>query len=405
MEDNEYKKKICRFRRRMKTEAGIRAGSLGMAVGLAVMAAVLLYGRLRYERVLLAEAGIAALAVAAAVALLAYFVWLRPKNKEVLARIDSLGLQERMITMEELKLEETVIAKAQRQDAKEHLKKLGLEKLKLKMYIKPLLCSVLLAAVVLVLGMVPFKEKEEDPLAVQNAKEMAIIDDLITALTETVEQSAVQETYKAELKEIIEALSVSFTAEDSTLTRTAKIATASKRLDMYVAEQQDRLTLQKQQLDGSEEMKLQVMEATEEQFRLSRTVENMKTLMGTSIEVLNMVEGTFWSPEEPDSEASSDEEQQGEEPPEGEEQPPEEMEPGEEQPPEGMEPGEDGEFQEGMEGEMLAGTETIFDPEMGEVSYGTVYEEYYQAILKALTEQEYSEEIREIIEDYANSLE
>ena len=71
-----------------------------------------------------------------------------------------------------------------------------------------------------------------------------------------------------------------------------------------------------------------------------------------------------------------------------------------------MEPGEGGEPQEGEEGEMNGqGGQTIFDPEQGEVSYGSVYEEYYQEILKALTEQEFSEEIREIIEDYANSLE
>ena len=51
------------------------------------------------------------------------------------------------------------------------------------------------------------------------------------------------------------------------------------------------------------------------------------------------------------------------------------------------------------------GTTEIFDPEQGVVGYGTVYEEYYREILKALTETELSEEIRELIEDYANSLE
>ena len=127
--------------------------------------------------------------------------------------------------------------------------------------------------------------------------------------------------------------------------------------------------------------------------------------MGTSIEVLNMVEGTFWTPGGPGSGTSYDveelppeEQPEGEEPPEGEQG---------ELPPEGMEPGENGEPQEGMEGEWNGGigSELIFDPEQGEVSYGVVYEEYYQAILKALTEQEYSEDIRKFIEDYANSLE
>ena len=59
-----------------------------------------------------------------------------------------------------------------------------------------------------------------------------------------------------------------------------------------------------------------------------------------------------------------------------------------------------------MQGDLdVSGTELIYDPEQGEVGYGSVYEEYYQEILKALTEHEFSEEIREMIEDYANSLE
>jgi hypothetical protein len=267
--------------------------------------------------------------------------------------------------------------------------------------------SLLLVFVVAVLLFVPFPEPEEDPLAVQNAKEMAIVDELITALTEQITKSDVMESIKEDLQEIVDALAINFTPEDSTLTRTAKIATASKRLDMYEGEQQNKLTLLKQQLDGSEEMKFQVTEATEEQFKLSHVIKNMKDLMGTSIEVLNMVEGTFWAPGGPSSGTSYDVEElpTEEESPEGET--PEEQEPGEgEQPPEGMEPGENGEPQEGMEGEFAGmGSETIFDPEQGEVSYGSVYEEYYQAILKALTEREYSEEIREMIEDYANSLE
>ena len=402
----DYKKKIHKFRRKIRLEAGLRAGSIGVSAGLVVMAAVLLYGRLRYQTIMLSKAAVAAVVAGLFIALLCYVVRFRPKKKEVLARIDSLGLQERIITMEELKQSDTLIAKKQRQDAKLQLEKLETSAMGIRFYIWPLVCSLLLAMIACVLIFVPFPEKEEDPLAVQNAKEMAIVDELITALTETVAKSDIMENVKSDLQEIVDALAINFTPEDSTLTRTAKIATASKRLDMYEGEQQNELMLLKQQLDGSEEMKYQVTEATEEQFKLSHVIKKMKDLMGTSIEVLNMVEGTFWAPGGPSSGTSYDvEELPTEEPQEGEN--PEEQEPGEgEQPPEGMEPGEIGESQEGMEGEFAGmGSETIFDPEQGEVSYGSVYEEYYQAILKALTEREYSEEIREMIEDYANSLE
>ena len=408
MQETEYKKKIRRFRRRLNTEAGIRAGTIGLAVGLAVMAAVLLYGRLSSQSILLLEAGLAAAVLFLAVTLICYFAVFRPKKKEVLARIDALGLKERIITMEELKQEETVIAKWQRRDATEHLAKLNTTSMNIRLYIKPLICSVVLAIAVVLLAAVPFPEEEIDPLAQQNAQEMQIVDEMITALRQVVEQSWVNDRHREELNDIIDALAVSFTPEDSTLTRTAKIATASKRLDLYESTESAAVTLKKQQSDGSAEAKTELSEMEFEFGLLSDTIADMKDIMGTSIDAINAVEGSFWTPEEPSSDSSQSEEQmpQEQEPGEGEE-PPEGMEPGEgEEPPEGMEPGEGGEPPEGMEGNMPGGgTQNIYDPEQGQVSYGIVYEKYYQEILNALTEQELSEEIRDMIEDYANSLE
>ena len=210
------------------------------------------------------------------------------------------------------------------------------------------------------------------------------------------------------INEIIDALAVSFTPEDSTLTRTAKIATASKRLDMYESAENAEVALKKQQSDDSSEAKVEIKEMESEQKMLSEAIKEMKDVMGTSIDVINLVEGTFWTPGGPSSGSSYEvEELPPEENQEENGEPQEGEEPGEgEFPPEGMEPGEGGEPQEGMEGNMNgAGGQTIFDPEQGEVGYGSVYEEYYQEILKALTEHEFSEEIREMIEDYANSLE
>ena len=410
MKEKNKNNKIRQFQCRLHIEAIIRAGTIGLIISLISMITVLLYGRLRYQRLMLNEAGAVAAIVFALTALLCYFIWMRPRKKEVLARIDALGLQERMITMEELKQVDTVIAEKQRQDTEEHLEQLKAGSLKLRLYMKPLLWSVALLVVVLVLILLPFPEKKVDEQEQQNALEMEIVDEMITALLEIITNSEVNETYKSELKVIVDALAVSFTPEDSTLTRTAKIATASKRLDMMEAAKQSEVTLAKQQSSGSEEAKDAVEALEQEQKRLSKTVKEMKDIMGTSIDVLNKVEGTFWTPGGPSSGTSyevtplpfEEEPMEGEEPQEGEE-----GEPGEDgQLPEGVEPGEEGEPGEGEEGEMAGnGGQTIFDPEQGEVGYGNVYEEYYQEILKALTEREFSEEIREIIEDYANSLE
>ena len=383
MEENrEYKKKLRQFWCRLKVEAGLRSVSLGLVAGLFCATVVLLYGRVTQQKVLLIEAGAVGAVFCVGTALLVYIIRFRPRKKEVLARIDALGLQERIITMEELKKEETVIAKRQRQDAKEHLAGLDIGNLSVKVYIKPLLWALGLSIVIVLLVLLPFPKPEADEQAEQNALELQLVDELITALRGIIEDSEVTAADKAKLNEIVDALAMSFTEDDTTLSRTAKIATASKRLDMLAA--------------------------AAESKEMEATVKLMKDLMGTSIDVLNKVEGTFWTPGGPSSGTSYDveplpfeeQETEGEENQEGEQ-------PGEgEEPPEGMEPGEGGEPQEGENGEMNgAGTAEIFDPEQGVVGYGTVYEEYYREILKALTETELSEEIRELIEDYANSLE
>lgn len=405
MEDKEYEKKIRRFRRRVCIEAFWHAGSIGFAAGLSVMAVILLTGRLWMKELWLAEAGITG-AVLFALVMIVCMLLFYPKRKAVLARIDGLGLQERMITMEELKQAETVIAKVQRWDAKTSMGKLKTGDLKLKRYPVPFFFCIGMGLLTALLILVPLPEKPVDEQAEKNVQELQMVDELITVLHAMIERAEITDSHKEGLKEIVEALAVSFTPEDSTLTRTAKIATASRRLDIYEATEQDEVNILKQMADTSEGARQEVRNARTEQIRLSHTVQDMKNKMGTLMDVLNMVEGSVWSPEMPSPSTYSEEEFPPEELEETEEFPEGEDVPEGEEMPEGTEPGEEGEPEDGMEGNPgTIANELIYDPERGEVSYGIVYEEYYQAILKALTEQEYSEDIRKMIEDYANSLE
>lgn len=279
MKEQDYKKIIRRFRRRLNIEAGIRAGTIGLAAGLSGAAAVLLYGRLRYQKLLLEPAVMVAAALFLLVMLLSYYLWLKPRKKEVLKRIDALGLKERIITMEELKQEETVMAKKQRQDALEHLAAQDAKSMKPRLYIKPLLWCLGMAMIVALLIFLPFPEQEVDEQAAQNALEMEIVDEMILALKDIVNGSEINETHKSELHEIVDALAVSFTPEDSTLTRTAKIATASKRLDMYASSEQAGVTVLKQQADDSETTQTEIEAAEAEQKLLTGTIKEMKDTM------------------------------------------------------------------------------------------------------------------------------
>jgi hypothetical protein len=406
MKDSDNKKKIRQFWCRLHIEAGVRAGMVGLTGGLAALAVVLLYGRLQYRKLLYTEDMVVAIAFFLFLSLIAYVVCYRPRKKQVLERIDGLGLEERMITMEELKQETSVVAEKQRQDTSEHLAALTLNAMKPRLDIKPLLWCIGFGVLTAVLVLLPFPKPEVDAQAEQNAVEMQLVDEMIVALREIVSKSELGEEYKAELTEIVDALAFSFTPEDSTLTRTAKIATASKRLDMMASSKKTELTLMKQRAEENGTDGQEVQQKEKDQKLLEAAIREMKDVLGTSIDVLNKVEGTFWTPGGPSSGTSYEVEELPTEETAGEEEPPEgeEGEPGEgEEPPEGMESGEGGEPQDGE----WSGTggQTIFDPEQGEISYGSVYEEYYQEILKALTEREFSGDIREMIEDYANSLE
>ena len=301
--------------------------------------------------------------------------------------------------MEELKEEDTVIAGRQRQDAKEHLAELTVSSMKMQLYIKPLLGCLMLAVCIGILIILPIPEQQIDEQAEKNALELQLLDELIASLRLIIDSSEVNTANKSELYGIVDALEVSFLPEDTTLTRTAKVATASKRLDMLASSAKSDITLKKQ--ESSEAVREEVKELEREQKLLESTIKEMKDAMGTSINALAQTEGIFWTPVGPSSTNSKEEEPL----------PPEEEPVISEDLLEALDPLEGGMTsdseaqQENANTASNSGKETIFDPERGEISYGVVYEEYYQEILKALTEKEISEEMRKIIEDYANSLE
>lgn len=75
-----------------------------------------------------------------------YFVFFRPTVGKSAQRIDRLGLEERMITMVELQGEDSIIAKLQREDAKQNLQKVAPRQLKLRIP-KKILVFLLIAFV------------------------------------------------------------------------------------------------------------------------------------------------------------------------------------------------------------------------------------------------------------------
>lgn len=394
MEEKQYKKKLHSIWRRLRLEAGVRACSLGLVISLAAAVVVLCYGRFFQETLMVRDALWLAVGLFLVATLLIYLILLQPGKKEVLTEIDRSGLQERMITMEELSGRDDLMAKMQRQDARECLAGYEFSGGRIQRYIAPMWWSLVLAVGIGLLVFLPFPEEEAE-VAADQTEEIGLVDELVTLLRTLIDVSEVSSENKEKLHEVVDSLALSFVPEDTTLSRTAKIATASKRLDFLEAESESKLELLRKE-EKTEEREQQLAQTEWEHQLLVETITAMQDIMGTSLEEINKIGGTFWSPEGPKSSSSNGEPMEGEEMPEGMEAF------------EGEEPME-GEEAQGNMGDMEhmtgGGTEQIYDPEQGEVSYGTVYETYYAEIMKALTETEFPEELRKLIEEYANTLE
>ncbi|MBO4572744.1 MAG: magnesium transporter [Clostridia bacterium] len=114
----------AKFTSRIKRKAWLKAGLIALSfaalVGIAIAIVAYYFGGAYFW------VGIIASLVAAAVLTPIFYRWkFRPSELEIAREIDSVGLEERMITMHELKNEQTIIAVKQREDALKTLSKVS----------------------------------------------------------------------------------------------------------------------------------------------------------------------------------------------------------------------------------------------------------------------------------------
>ena len=104
------------FRNRLQMEGWVRAGVAGLFTGFSAMfLSALIFWLTAVEQFWLAIIVFAVVALATTP--LYYFAKYKPSNREIAARVDTLGLEERILTMEQLNGDTSYIAKKQREDA------------------------------------------------------------------------------------------------------------------------------------------------------------------------------------------------------------------------------------------------------------------------------------------------
>ena len=128
MIDNNF---FSKHHSRLVTEGIIRSTLCGLAIGFAANTIVALAAwYIGFGSIWLAIGiGIGAAAISGA---LFYCFKFKPTPREIARRVDRLGLEERLVTMMELENDDSYIAQIQRENAKEHLKRVDSKKLKIR---------------------------------------------------------------------------------------------------------------------------------------------------------------------------------------------------------------------------------------------------------------------------------
>ena len=127
-------------------EAGLRSALMGCALGFAVtfvlstMEWLLEFGASWISVVTF-------IGISAITGVLLYLLKYRPSTEDVARRLDRLGLDERMITMVEYESDESYIASIQRENAREHFKRV--ENQRLKLHIPKAVVAIAIAAAIL----------------------------------------------------------------------------------------------------------------------------------------------------------------------------------------------------------------------------------------------------------------
>ena len=124
---------FVKYRKKLTMEGVFRSVLIGALAGLSVM--LVLAGIFWYNgnENLTWLPPVAFLGLTGILFVILYLLKYRPTDKSIARRLDSLGLEERVITMQEYKDDDSYIARRQREDAEQALKEIQASQLKMKL--------------------------------------------------------------------------------------------------------------------------------------------------------------------------------------------------------------------------------------------------------------------------------
>lgn len=254
-------KKLEKYQKKIKNESIIKSIIFSLVIGFSVILLLSLIFFIAHTKQVLVTIILGVISAIAA-GILIYIYKYKPTINSVAKRVDSLGLEERVITMVDFKDEEGFIYQKQREDANTKLETIDEKAIKLKLS-KPL---IVVLGVVMVLGLCSFalpklpdsssnnstviipppssdtstSIPEEEPPVLD---EDAIIAELLQKLRDLINNSAVGQDFKDELLAIVDQLEIDIKSLDTLEEKIAAIDKAREDIKQKIEEELLRLSI------------------------------------------------------------------------------------------------------------------------------------------------------------------
>lgn len=226
------------FRNKMFWQSAVKAAISSLSLGaLGVFVTALIY------RILIRQDSFPTLATVGggifAIAFLLFFFLGWPTEKKVAARMDALGLQERVSTMVEFRNSDAILAQLQRQDAAAHIGKTSPRQL--RMHIgkgRVVLCAVSVCLAALMLA-IPYNiiDLLKPPPSPEEVRQQ-MLREMIQELREDAASEEFDDSMQDALQDILDELETDLQNAQSDLERAAEIQEAIEQLQ----QQADRIT-------------------------------------------------------------------------------------------------------------------------------------------------------------------
>lgn len=217
--------------KRLTKESFLKALIIGMIAGAVVGLVILALSHVLPIKIFFWHALVGFLISSAAAIIIAYNL-LKPNVHKVAARVDGLGLNEKVQTMLELQDEEGTFARVQREDAINTLTTLPPRLLKLGFPKRLAAVCVALMVAFSLIGFLPNEHRQELlEKEKQLLEELEKVEDLLEKLEEEIEEADLSPELKEEVMEIVEELKEKLKSEKSTSKKLSAINEAKEKFE------------------------------------------------------------------------------------------------------------------------------------------------------------------------------